>query len=58
MGDGEHVPCDTYGHRSWFQVFLSNGGELSFCGHHGRANQPKLRDEHAVILDYTDGILA
>lgn len=58
MGNDSFEAYDQCGHRSWAQVFLQNGGELVFCGHHMRENTPKLRDEGAVILDYSDGVLA
>lgn len=53
MGDDEFVPCDQCGQRSYFFILLANGGELSMCGHHGRANLDALRAKGAIIDDYT-----
>lgn len=34
--------CDSCGAQAYIRVVL-NGGELLFCGHHGRRHEAKLR---------------
>jgi hypothetical protein len=44
-------PCDQCGHRSFVFVELPSRQELSFCGAHFRAAEPKLTAMGADILD-------
>lgn len=34
--------CDSCGAQAYIRVVLA-GGDLLFCGHHGRRHEPKLR---------------
>ena len=45
--------CDRCGAQAYVRARLHVGGELLFCGHHGREHLPKLR-EHADIQDETE----
>ncbi len=49
--------CDRCGAQAYVRARLASGGELLFCGHHGREHLPRLRD-HAEILDETDRLSA
>lgn len=42
--------CDRCGAQAYFRARLHAGGELLFCGHHGREHLERLR-EHADIHD-------
>ncbi len=46
--------CDRCGAQAYIRVILLSGGELLFCGHHGRAHDAKLREVAAGIEDQTD----
>lgn len=46
--------CDRCGAQAYIRVVLSTGGELLFCGHHGRQHDEKLRKVAADIQDETD----
>lgn len=41
--------CDRCGAAASIRVVLPSGGELLFCGHHGRAHQARLTELAAVI---------
>jgi hypothetical protein len=41
--------CDRCGARAKVQVFLICGGELLFCGHHGREHHAALAEQGADI---------
>ncbi len=43
--------CDRCGAQASIRVILSTGGELLFCGHHGRQHQDRLEQLAAVIHD-------
>ena len=43
--------CDRCGAQAYVRVTLPSGGELFFCGHHGRVYETKLRE---VSVDYQD----
>ncbi len=43
--------CDRCGAAASVRVVLASGGELLFCGHHGRAHQSRLAELAAVIHD-------
>jgi hypothetical protein len=45
--------CDRCGARAYLRVQLSSGGELLFCGHHGREHSGRLREVAADIHDET-----
>jgi hypothetical protein len=49
--------CDSCGAQAFVRaVFVS--GELTFCGHHGRALQPALARQALLVHDGTDLINA
>jgi len=50
--------CDRCGAQAYIRVILVSGGELLFCGHHGRAHEAKLREMAAGIEDQTDRLVA
>ncbi len=41
--------CDRCGAAAKIRALLPSGGELLFCGHHGRAHEAKLRELSADI---------
>ncbi|MFZ0529276.1 MAG: hypothetical protein WAL91_01915 [Propionicimonas sp.] len=45
--------CDRCGAQAYLRVTLSSGGELLFCGHHGRAHSDKLSQVALKIHDET-----
>ena len=45
--------CDRCGAQAYLRVTLTSGGELLFCGHHGRAHSDKLRQVALKIQDET-----
>ncbi len=45
--------CDRCGARAYLRVTLPGGGELLFCGHHGRAHEDALIAADARIEDQT-----
>ena len=46
--------CDRCGAQAYVRVRLNSGGELLFCGHHGREHLPKLQDLATQIEDETN----
>lgn len=46
--------CDRCGAQAYMRVTLSSGGELLFCGHHGRAHHDKLQQVALRIDDHTE----
>ena len=46
--------CDRCGAQAYIRVVLVSGGELLFCGHHGRQYDGGLRKIAADIHDETD----
>ncbi len=46
--------CDRCGAQAYLRVTLHSGGELLFCGHHGRAHGAKLKQVALRIQDETD----
>jgi hypothetical protein len=46
--------CDRCGAQAYIRVMLTTGGELLFCGHHGRQYDDGLRKIAADIHDETD----
>ena len=51
MGADEFVPCDRCGMRSFVFAELANGGEVSYCGHHGGMYWDALIYSGATIVD-------
>ncbi len=45
--------CDRCGAQAYVRVTLTSGGELLFCGHHGRAHSAKLSQVAMKIHDET-----
>lgn len=45
--------CDRCGAQAYLRVTLNSGGELLFCGHHGRAHSAKLSQVALRIHDET-----
>ena len=45
--------CDRCGAQAYLRVTLPSGGELLFCGHHGRAHSGKLNQVALKIHDET-----
>ncbi|PRX51256.1 hypothetical protein B0I33_101409 [Prauserella shujinwangii] len=41
--------CDRCGAAAQVRAILRNGGELLFCGHHGREYESKLKEMDADI---------
>ena len=46
--------CDRCGAQAYVRARLVSGGELLFCGHHGREHLPKLQHLATQIEDETD----
>lgn len=44
------VDCDRCGVRALSLAILPGGGELAFCGHHGRAHRDRLLDAGAQLI--------
>lgn len=45
--------CDRCGAQAYIKAVLPGGGELLFCGHHGRQFAPTLEAQGADVLDET-----
>lgn len=45
--------CDRCGAQAYLRVTLTSGGELLFCGHHGKAHSAKLSQVALKIHDET-----
>jgi hypothetical protein len=41
--------CDRCGAAAKVRAVLPSGGELLFCGHHGRAHADKLKEMQAQV---------
>lgn len=39
-----------------FMLFVKNGSEFVFCGHHGREHEPTLASQGWTVFDQTDQI--
>ncbi|GAA2759698.1 DUF7455 domain-containing protein [Actinopolymorpha singaporensis] len=50
--------CDRCGAQAYVRVSLASGGELLFCGHHGREHSEKLREVASDIHDETNRLAA
>jgi len=46
--------CDRCGAQAYIRVRLASGGELFFCGHHGKRYEENLRNIALDIHDETD----
>jgi hypothetical protein len=46
--------CDRCGAQAYLRVTLTSGGQLLFCGHHGKAHSDKLQQVALKIHDETD----
>ncbi len=46
--------CDRCGAQAYVRVTLTSGGELLFCGHHGKAHSDKLSQVALKIHDETN----
>lgn len=46
--------CDRCGAQAYLRVTLTSGGQLLFCGHHGKAHSAKLEQVALKIHDETD----
>ena len=49
--------CDKCGAQAYVRAVLLNGGELLFCGHHGKEYAEKLKVVAAKIQDETDKLV-
>ena len=49
--------CDRCGAQAYVRARLTSGGELLFCGHHGREHLPKLQHLATQIEDETNRLL-
>ncbi len=49
--------CDRCGAQAYLRARLLNGGELLFCGHHGKEYATGLKTVAAKIHDETDRII-
>jgi hypothetical protein len=50
--------CDRCGAQAYIRVTIITGGELLFCGHHGRAHEDKLRAVSSAFQDETEMLQA
>lgn len=50
--------CDRCGAGAYLRVVLRSGGELLFCGHHGREHLDAVRPYALRIDDETDRLEA
>ena len=49
--------CDRCGAQAYIRLVLAGGGDLLFCGHHGRRHEGKLRPLAAEWHDETDRLI-
>ena len=49
--------CDRCGAQAYVRATLLNGGELLFCGHHGKEYAEKLKAASAKIQDETSRLV-
>lgn len=50
--------CDRCGAQAYLRVHLASGGELLFCGHHGREHGEKLKTVAVNVHDETSKLLS
>ena len=49
--------CDRCGAQAYVRAVLLNGGELLFCGHHGKEYAEKLKSVASAIQDETNRLV-
>ena len=49
--------CDRCGAQAYVRAVLLNGGELLFCGHHGKEYAEKLKVVASKIQDETSRLV-
>ncbi|HEX7404465.1 MAG TPA: hypothetical protein VF307_00910 [Candidatus Nanopelagicaceae bacterium] len=49
--------CDRCGAQAYVRAVLLSGGELLFCGHHGKEYAAGLKSVVAKIQDETDKLI-
>ena len=49
--------CDSCGAQAYIRAVMPGGGELLFCGHHGRRHEAKLRPLTVEWHDQTDRLV-
>lgn len=49
--------CDRCGAQAYVRAVLNSGGELLFCGHHGRLVEESLRPQTSLWQDETDQLI-
>ena len=49
--------CDRCGAQAYLRVHLASGGELLFCGHHGREHGDKIQAIAVNVHDETGKLL-
>lgn len=49
--------CDRCGAQAYVRAVLLSGGELLFCGHHGKEYAEKLKQVSAKIQDDTQKLV-
>jgi len=49
--------CDRCGAQAYVRAVLLSGGELLFCGHHGKEYAAGLKSVVAQIQDETDKLI-
>ena len=49
--------CDRCGTQAYVRAVLLNGGELLFCGHHGKEYAEKLKSVSLKIQNETDRLV-
>jgi hypothetical protein len=49
--------CDRCGAQAYVRALLLSGGELLFCGHHGKEYAEKIRPIAAKIQDETSKLV-
>ncbi len=49
--------CDRCGAQAYVRAVLLNGGELTFCAHHGKEYAEKLKTVAAKIIDESEKLV-
>lgn len=49
--------CDRCGAQAYLRVTLTSGGELLFCGHHGKEHADRLKQVALNIQDETSKLV-
>ena len=50
--------CDRCGAQAYVRVTLESGGELTFCAHHAREYEPRLKALAASLDDQSERLEA